>query len=204
MIRKKRAIGTFIIFIVLLILVSVKCAVTRPKPISTETYVDENGTECTYSKYDLTAGIALDTKSYVSIMVTSTAILATACNFERRKVRLSALKKRCTVSVPAVVTSVRCARSDDKIRYRQKVYNATYRYEYLGTSYESNNFCYGAKRSFTDFPIKAGDKEKILINPEKPNELFDNLAEFPLSNSRFNGFILSAGGIAIIVVLLIR
>ena len=204
MIWNKRNTGTLIALIGLLILVAVKCAVTRPTPVTTETHVDKNGTVYIYEEYDSTDGETLDLKSYALLMTASVTMLAMACNFHRRRVRLSALKRRCTVSVPAVVTSVRRGRSDDKIRYRCIVYNATYRYEYLGRYYESNNNCYGVKKSFIDEPVRVGDSEVIHIDPDDPDMLFDFLAEFPLKISKYNSFILTAGGIGLIVALLIR
>lgn len=204
MVWNKQSIGTLIALIALLLLVAVKCTVTRPKPITSETYVNENGTVVTYEQYDSTTGRALDTRSYVSIVMAGVAVLAMACNFQHRTARLSALKNRCTASVPAVVTAVKSARSDAQLRYRHKVYNATYRYEYLGMSYESNNFCYGSRKTTFADPIHVGDTEEICINPANPDELYDYLAEYSLKNSRFLGNFFTVFGILMLLALLFR
>ena len=202
MVWNKRSIGTLVAVIVLILLCAVKCSVSRPKPISSETYVDGNGDVHIYEQYDSRAGKALDPGSYALIMAAGVAILAAASNFRRRTVRLTALKNRCTASVPAVVTAVKSANGDGHIRYRSKVYNATYRYEYLGTTYESNNFCYGSrKRTFGD-PIHVGDTEEICINPADPDELFDFLAEFSLKNSTVVSTLYSVMGLMFFVALL--
>ena len=202
MVWNKRSIGTLVAVIVLILLCAVKCSVSRPKPISSETYVDGNGDVHIYEQYDSRAGQTLDPGSYALIMAAGVAILAAASNFRRRTVRLTALKNRCTASVPAVVTAVKSANGDGHIRYRSKVYNATYRYEYLGTTYESNNFCYGSrKRTFGD-PIHVGDTEEICINPADPDELFDFLAEFSLKNSTVLSTFYSVMGLMFFVALL--
>ena len=204
MVWNKRSIGTLVAVIVLILLCAVKCSVSRPKPISSETYVDGNGAVHIYEQYDSRAGKALDPGSYALIMAAGVAILAAASNFRRRTVRLTALKNRCTASVPAVVTAVRSGKTDGHIRYRYKVYNATYRYEYLGTTYESNNFCYGSRKSFLEDPIHVGDTEEIYINPADPDELFDFLAEYSLKNSTFLSTFTSVSGVVFIVALLFR
>ncbi len=130
-----------------------KCVLTRPKPVSTETHVvdDGNGKSHTviYKYYDFTAGKALDPKAYITIMLACAALFAVAGNFKRRIDRLNAMKNRCTVPVPAVVTAVDRSLHDDYIRYQKPQYNATYRYEYLGTVFEGNNRCYGKKKKIT-------------------------------------------------------
>lgn len=135
---KKRAIGTLAALIVLILLAVVKCTAERPKPVSTETHVDSNGNVVIYEQYGARAGQVLDPGSYAAVIATSTAILAASCNFHRRRMRLTALKNRCTASVPAVVTAVRSGKTDGHLRYKHKVYNATNRYEYLGISDKGN------------------------------------------------------------------
>jgi hypothetical protein len=84
------------------------------------------------------------------------------------------------------------------------MYNATYRYEYLGMSYESNNQCYGNRGSSEDGPIHVGDTEEICINPADPEELFDFLAESALKTSRIPAIVYSGMGLLMILALLFR
>ena len=204
MVWNKRTVGTLITVIVLLLLCAAKCKAEKPQPVVSETYTDENGTVYTYKQYDTQAAQALDTKSYALIMAAGVAVLAIAGNFMRRTARLSALKGRCTASVPAVVTAVRRGKTDAQIRHRRTVYNAAYRYEYSGTTFESNNYCYGTAKSSFSEPVRVGDTQEIRINPANPDELFDFLAESSLRHSRFLGIFLSASGILLLLALLFR
>lgn len=204
MVWNKRTTGTLIAVLVLMLLAAVKCTFTQPKPVATERHVDENGTVYIYEQYDARAGRALAPKEYALLMVTSAAMLATACNFQRRSARLGALQDRCTLTVPAVVTDVRRAKADAQIRYRYAVYNASYRYEYLGRTYESNNFCYGTGKNAFRQPIHVGDEAEICINPDKPDELFDAFAADSLKHSRTTGVFLIVVGLMPLAAMLFR
>ncbi len=185
-----------------------KCVMTRPKPVSTETHVvdDGNGKSHTviYKSYDSTAGKALDPKAYIMIMAGCAALFAVAGNFKRRTDRLNAMKNRCTVPVPAVVTAVNRSLHDDYIRYHKPQYNATYRYEYLNTVYEGNNRCYGINRKSLSGKIQVGDSAEIFVNPQDPHDFFDMLGEDCLKSARFNVIFSIVMGIGIFVMLMLR
>ena len=205
----KKHIGiTLLVLIVLLALDTAKCIASRPQPYSTETYVvDDGGGQShvvTYKYYDTKNSLALDTKEYVLIMAVSVCVLAMADNFHRRAARLRAMKRRCTVPVSAVVTRVRSGRTDDHIRYRYKMYNATYQYEYLGFSYESSNGCFGRRRHSFTGKVTEGETEEIHINPDAPEELFDFLAQDSLRSSLTSAVVLTGSGIAFLVSLLVH
>ena len=193
----KRMVFTLIVFCAMILIAGIKCAATRPEPVSTTTYVvdaDGGNIVVTEEKNDFTAGKLLDIKSYVLVLAGCGVIFAMAGNFRRRVKRLSEMKSRCTVTVPAVVSFVTSARADAHIRYKYKVYNATYRYEYLGLPYESNNHCYGSKRNTFTGKVNVGDSEKISVNPENPTDIFDPLAEYSLSSAKFISIVLIASG----------
>ena len=208
MIRKIRILCTLIAAVVMIALAVTKYYAEKPEPYSVETYVvdDGNGSseEVTYKRYDLTDGQPLDPKAYVIVMAGCTTLLAISCNFYRRASLLNALRKRCTVSVPAVVTIVKRAKADAQIRYRYMMYNATYQYEYQGATYESNNHCYGRKQNSFSGKVNSGDRAEIHIDPDNPRDLFDPLAKYSLTNSRTLAFILTVGGMLIFVGLMIR
>lgn len=204
----KRVILALIAFLIMIILAAVKYTLTRPKPISSETYIVDDGDgrshTVTYERYDSTAGKAHDKKTYILIMTACAAFFAVAGNFQKRTDRLNAIKNRCTVPVPAVVISVTRSLHDDYIRYQRPVYNATYRYEYLGTVYEGNNRCYGLKRKTLSGKIKVGDSEEIFVNPQNPRDFFDILGEDCLKSARFNVILSVLTGIASYVMLMIN
>lgn len=204
MVWNKRAIGTLIALIVLLLLVAVKCTAEKPKLVTTGTGRDSNGDDVIYQEYTPGASRRLDAEIYPAIATAGVLILAASGNFHRRAARLSALKNRCTASVPAVVTDVKSSKNDGHLRYRVRMYNATYRYEYLGMSYESNNQCYGNRGSSEGGPIHVGDTEEICINPADPEELFDFLAESALKTSRIPAIVYSGMGLLMILALLFR
>ena len=193
----KRMVFTLIVFCAMILIAGIKCAATRPEPVSTTTYVvdaDGGNIVVTEEKNDFTAGKLLDIKSYVLVLAGCGVIFAMAGNFRRRVKRLSKMKSRCTVTVPAVVSNVISSRNDGHIRYKVKVYNATYQYEYLGLPYESNNQCYGARRKTLTGKVNVGDSEKIYVNPENPQDIFDSLAEDSLSSAKFISIVLIASG----------
>lgn len=204
----KGVISTLIILVALLVLDTAKCIATRPKPYLSETYVVDDGGGKTHvvteNYYDQKNSLALEPREYALVMFASVAMLAIASNFARRSARLSALRSRCTAPVFAVVSSVRSGRADDHVRYRQMMYNPTYRYEYLGLPYESNNGCYGRRKYSLLGRINIGDEEEILVNPEKPYELFDFIAQDTIASSRFLVYMLSGMGVMFLVWLLFR
>lgn len=205
---KKHIISTLLVLIVLLALDTAKCIAARPKPYLSETYVvDDGGGKShivTQNYYDQKNSLALEPKEYALIMSVCVAMLAMSNNFHRRASRLSAMKRRCTVPVPAVVASVRSGRTDGRIRYRYTMYSAVYRYEYLGFSYESGNGSFGRRKNMFSGKVTAGEEEEICINPDAPEELFDFLAQYSLQSSRFAAFLLTGMGIVFLVVLLFR
>lgn len=112
-------------------------------------------------------------------------ILIMAVYFINRCRKILALKKRCTKKVSAVVTHIRSARSDDEIRYKYRRYNASYKYEFNGTEYNSRNNIFGGQKAFTR--LKVGDSVTIHVNPDEPDELYDDL-----SNSALRSFFLTS------------
>ena len=200
----KRMIVTLVILLVLLVLDTAKCIATRPKPYLSETHVADDGHVVTTNYYDEKNSLALEPREYAMVMLVSVTMLAIACNFARRSARVSALQQKCTVPVYAVVSAVRSGRADAYIRYRLRVYNPTYRYEYLGLPYESDNGCYGRRSHSLQGGINIGDEEEILVNPENPYELFDSVAQYTLKYSRSLVYILSGMGISFLVWLLFR
>ena len=112
-------------------------------------------------------------------------ILLMAAYFINRCRKILALKKRCTKKVSAEVTHIRSSRYDKEIRYKYMRYNASYRYEFNGTEYNSRNDIFGGQRSFKR--LKVGDSVTIHIDPKEPDKLYDDLA-----NSALRSFFLTS------------
>ena len=95
--------------------------------------------------------------------------------FFNRWRQLHNLKKSCTEPVHAVVARIQSANSDNEIRYRYKRYNASYRYEFNGVPYHSNNNTYGSHTAAK--LLHEGDYVIIHVDPDDPTKLYDTLAE---------------------------
>ncbi|MBQ4256243.1 MAG: DUF3592 domain-containing protein [Oscillospiraceae bacterium] len=132
-----------------------------------------------------------DRRTAVIAIVSAAAFALLSFYFLRRAFQIQALKKRCTQRVEGVVTLL------DRSAYSRRVtYNATYRYEYNGRTYESSNLIYGSQPSLL-FRLHVGDTVGIWIDPDDPSSVFDELAANALRSN------LAAGIMMIIVAVML-
>ncbi len=186
------------------------CKLTEePTPTREETseVVNEDGsvTTVTYQYYDETASRQSAPQEYYVLIFGIVAMAGLGVFFTLHFNRVNKLKNRCTVPVPAVVTSVRKSKGDEHgIRYRYGAFNATYLYNYNGQQIESRNHEYGPLRYFIDNPINDGDSVDIKVNPSDPRELYDKLAEKARRGFIYDMIVSYVGAIGFLVFYLIH
>lgn len=121
-------------------------------------------------------------------------VLLMSLYFYHKARQITAMKKRCTKKVTAVITAVRKGQPpDDPLRYRYGRTNASYRYECNGTVYNSSNNIYGIQRGSKR--LKEGDIVQLFIDPDSPATIFDGLASSARSSFLTTAFLLTFTGL---------
>ena len=132
-------------------------------------------------------------KIYWWLVVGGMLLIAMGAYFFYRYSELRRLKLRCTQVYSAEITQIRKSKhADPHLRSKYMQYNATYRYEYNGSFYESSNNIYG---NVNLRKPKVGDMATIYLDPDEPTVLFDELAKTRLNQFLIMGIGYLAGGI---------
>ena len=150
----------------------------EPYRVETREVTDENGTyTAVYRYYDATSRKGVDPDLYKILVMTGFVFSILGAYVLYRLKEMNRLKNRCSVPVTATVISIRSSAHWDRfIRFRRKMNNATYRYDYEGLTFEGSNEYYGS-RSFIFGDEKPGDIVTVMLDPVSPNTVYDLYAK---------------------------
>jgi hypothetical protein len=178
-----------------------------PTRVETKEVVNEDGTvtTVTYQYYDDPSSPKPDTGKYRTLIICVVSLAGMGVFFTTHFNRINKLKKRCTVPVSAVCTSVRKSKGDEHgLRHKYAAFNATYLYNYNGQQIESRNHEYGGTQYFIKYPINVGDHADIMVNPSDPRELYDKLAESARRSQILDMVILYGGAVVLLIIYFLK